>query len=280
MPLPDSKPEDSFLQCDIPQTNCHAELFFRTKKLDKSELKATITQYIRRSYERKAGAQRQFVKSPVKRTEIRNSRLCSKIKKILNQSSIIRKESNDVNSGNESSWEDLDINDFEESWQERKLPINLRRKTSYLRPPSKKIKFDFNKKSGETKKKTKKYVKPSINFPVLNKTTSLPSDTKTVTSDSRTNAAIEEDEKIQELFLAFRKHYVKNIAEATDDPKDIQFTFKQYWNNLPTAENEHFSQSSPSTRVNETFCFCKIRKHEKSKMELLFACDIYDNWYH
>ena len=54
--LPDSK-HDSFLR-DIPQTNCHVELFFRTKKLDKSELKAMITQYIRRSYERKAGARR------------------------------------------------------------------------------------------------------------------------------------------------------------------------------------------------------------------------------
>ena len=51
LPLPDSKSEDSFLQRDIPQTNCHAELFFSTKKLDKSELKATIMQYIRRSYE-------------------------------------------------------------------------------------------------------------------------------------------------------------------------------------------------------------------------------------
>ena len=110
--LPDSKPEDSFLQCDIPQINCHAELLFTTKKLDKSELKATITQYIRRSYERKAGAQRQFVESAVKRTEIRNSRLCTKIKKTLNQSGIIRKESDDVNSDNESSWEDLDINPF------------------------------------------------------------------------------------------------------------------------------------------------------------------------
>ena len=136
LPLPDSKPEGSFFQCDIPQTNCHAELFFRTKKLDKSELKATITQYVRRSYERKAGAQRQFLESAVKRTEIRNSRLCTKIKKTLNQSSIIRKESNDVNSDNESSWEDLDIKDFEESWLERKSPINLRRKASYLRPPS------------------------------------------------------------------------------------------------------------------------------------------------
>ena len=45
--LPHSKPEDSFLQCDIPQTNCHAELFFITKKkLDKSDLKATIMQCI------------------------------------------------------------------------------------------------------------------------------------------------------------------------------------------------------------------------------------------
>ena len=77
-----------------------------------------ITQYIRRSYERKAGAQRQFVESAVKQTEIKNSRLCTKIEKTLNQSSIIRKESNDVNSDNETSWEDLDINDFEDSWQE------------------------------------------------------------------------------------------------------------------------------------------------------------------
>ena len=92
LPLPDSKSEDSFLQCDIPQTNCHTELFFRTKKLDKSELKGTITQYIRRSYERKASAQRQFVESAVKQTEIKNSRLCTKIKKTLNQSRIIQQK--------------------------------------------------------------------------------------------------------------------------------------------------------------------------------------------
>ena len=85
---------------------------------------------------------------------------------------------------------------------------------------------------------------------------------------------------MQESFSAFREHYVKNIAEAIDNPKDIQFTLKQYWNNLPTAEKEHFSQSSPTIRVNETFCFCKIRKHEKSKIGPLFACDICDNWYH
>ena len=41
-------------------------------------------------------------------------------------------------------------------------------------------------------------------------------------------------------FLAFRKYYVKNIAEAIDNPKDIQFTLKQYWNNLPTAEIKPF----------------------------------------
>ena len=69
---------------------------------------------------------------------------------------------------------------------------------------------------------------------------------------------------MEESFLEFRKHYVKNIAEAIDDPKDIQFTLKQYLNNLPTAEKEHFSQSSPSIRANETFCFCNIPKHEKS----------------
>ena len=90
----------------------------------------------------------------------------------------------------------------------------------------------------------------------------------------------EEDEKMQESFSPFRKHYVGNIAEAIHDPKDIQFTLKQYWNNLPAAEKEHFSQSSPSIRVNETFCFCKIHKHEKSKMGPLFACDICDKWYH
>ena len=58
--------------------------FLEQKKLDKSELKATVTQYIRRSYKRKAGAQRQFVESAVKRTEIKNSRFCTKIKKTLN----------------------------------------------------------------------------------------------------------------------------------------------------------------------------------------------------
>ena len=115
-----------------------------------------------------------------------------------------------------------------------KSPNNLRRKTSYLRPPSKKIKFNFNQKLGETKKNTKKYVQPFISSPVINETASLTLDTKTITS-------------------AIRKHYVKNIAEAIDNPKDIQFALKQYWNNLPTAEKEHFSQSSPSIRVNETF---------------------------
>ena len=60
---------------------------------------------------------------------------------------------------------------------------NLRRKSSYLTPPSKKIKFDFNKKSRETTKKTKKYVKPSISSPVLTKTASLPFDAKTITLD-------------------------------------------------------------------------------------------------
>ena len=176
--------------------------------------------------------------------------------------------------------EDLDINDFEVSWKEWKSTINLKRKTSYLRQPSKKIKLYFNKKSGETKKKTKKYVKPSVNSPVLNNIASLPSDTKPITLDSKQNAAIEEDEKMQESFSAFRKHYVKNIAEIIDGPKDGQFTLKQYWNNLPSAEKEHFSQSSSSVRENETFSFCKIRKHKKLKIGPLFACDICDNWYH
>ena len=40
---------------------------------------------------------------------------------------------------------------------------------------------------------------------------------------------------------------MKNITEAIDDPKDIQFILKEYWNNLPAAEKEHFSQSSSST---------------------------------
>ena len=72
-------------------------------------------QYIRRSHERKSSAQRQFVESAVKQTEIKNRRLCTKIKKTLNQSNIIRKESDGIISDNESSWGDLDINDFEES---------------------------------------------------------------------------------------------------------------------------------------------------------------------
>ena len=74
-----------------------------------------------------------------------------------------------INSDNGSSREDLDINDFEESWQERESTINVRRNTSYLRPPSTKIKFDFNKKSRETTKKMKNYLKPSISSPVLTK---------------------------------------------------------------------------------------------------------------
>ena len=104
-----------YCQKILPDVSCYAELFFITKKLDKSDLKATITQYIRRSHERKSSAQRQFVKFAVKQTEIKNRGLCTKIKKTLNQSNIIRKESDGIISDNESPWEDLDINDFEES---------------------------------------------------------------------------------------------------------------------------------------------------------------------
>ena len=67
-----------------------------------------------------------------------------------------------------------------------------------------------------------KYVKPFINFPVLNKTVSLLFNVKTVTSDSKPNAAFKKkDEEMQEPFSAFRKHYAKNIAEAIDDPEGI-----------------------------------------------------------
>ena len=79
LPFPDSKPENSFLQCDISASYCHAELFSRTKKLGKSELKATITLFmLRRSHEWKAGSQRQFVESVVKQTEQKDSRLSTK----------------------------------------------------------------------------------------------------------------------------------------------------------------------------------------------------------
>ena len=53
----------------------------------------------------------------------------------------MRKESVSINGDNESSQEDLDINDFKESWQERESMINLRRKTSTLRQSSKKSKI-------------------------------------------------------------------------------------------------------------------------------------------
>ena len=58
---------------------------------------------------------------------------------------------------------------------------------------------------------------------------------------------------------------MKNIAEAIVDLKDIQFSLKQYWNNSENkcSEKEHFSQSSPNITVNERFCFCKSRIHEK-----------------
>ena len=47
-------------------TNCHAELFFRTKKLDKTELPAIVAEYIKRTYSRRRGSQRQFVHSQSK----------------------------------------------------------------------------------------------------------------------------------------------------------------------------------------------------------------------
>ena len=47
----------------VALTNCHTELFFRTKKLDKTELRATVAEYIKKTYSRRQDSQRQFVDS-------------------------------------------------------------------------------------------------------------------------------------------------------------------------------------------------------------------------
>lgn len=88
----------------------------------------------------------------------------------------------------------------------RRPPITLKRKTSYLKPPSRKIKSDVKKKSVERKKNSKIYVKSSVNSPVLNKTAKLSLDAKTVNSNSKPAAGIKEGEKEQESFLTFREH--------------------------------------------------------------------------
>ena len=52
-----------YKEAETKLTNCHAELFFRTKKLEKTEPRATAVEYIKRTYSRRRGSQRQFVDS-------------------------------------------------------------------------------------------------------------------------------------------------------------------------------------------------------------------------
>ena len=59
-------------------TNTHVELFFRTEKLDKTELRAVVAEYIKRTYSRRRGSQRQFVDSYSK-TERKISKTETKI---------------------------------------------------------------------------------------------------------------------------------------------------------------------------------------------------------
>ena len=59
-------------------TNSHVELFFRTKKLDKTELRAAVAECIKRTYSRRRGSQRQFVDSHSK-TERKISKAETKI---------------------------------------------------------------------------------------------------------------------------------------------------------------------------------------------------------
>ena len=112
-------------------TNCHAELFFRTKKLDKTELRPTVAEYIKKTYSRRRGSQRQFVDSYLK-TERKISRKETKI--LTHALGLSERQSSDKSDGKERNQPTTESK-FEESWQEKRPTKRKRDRDTSLSPP-------------------------------------------------------------------------------------------------------------------------------------------------
>ena len=129
-------------------TNRHAELFFRTKKLDKTKLRATVDEYIKRTYSLRRGSQSQFVDSYSK-TE---RKISKKETKVLRHALGLSKEQSSEKSDDEERNQPTTECKFEESWQEKPPTKRKRDRDIYLSPPSNKIKFKMKMKNKENAK--------------------------------------------------------------------------------------------------------------------------------
>ena len=123
------------------QNSLTVDLFFRTKRLDKTELRATVAEYIKRTYSRRRGSQRQFVDSYSK-TET----------KTLTHALGLNEEQSSDKSNDEERNQPTAESKFEESWQEKRPTKRKRDRDTYLLPPSKKMKFEMKMKNKENVK--------------------------------------------------------------------------------------------------------------------------------
>ena len=106
-----------YKKAETKLTNCHAELFFRAKKLEKTEPRATAVEYIKRTYSRRRGSQRQFVDSYSK-TE---RKISKRETKILTHALGLSEEQSSYKSDDEECSQPFTESKFEESWQEKRL---------------------------------------------------------------------------------------------------------------------------------------------------------------
>ena len=125
-------------------TNCHAELFFRTKKLDKTKLRYIFI----KTYSLRRGSQSQFVDSCSK-TE---RKISKKETKVLTHALGLSKEQSSDKSDDEERNQPTTECKFEESWQEKPPTKRKRDRGTYLSSPSKKIKFKMKMKNKENAK--------------------------------------------------------------------------------------------------------------------------------
>ena len=134
-----NKEEKNLLSC---------RTIFQNKKIDKTELRATAAENIKRTYVRRRGSQRQFVDSYSK-TE---RKISKKETKILTHVSGLREEQSSDKSDDKERNQATNESKFEELWQEKRSTRCKRNRDTYLSPPSKEIKFEMKMKNKENAK--------------------------------------------------------------------------------------------------------------------------------
>ena len=122
--------------------------YFSEQKIDKTELRATAAENIKRTYLRRRGSQRQFVDSYSK-TE---RKISKKETKILTHVSGLREEQSSDKSDDKERNQATNESKFEELWQEKRSTRCKRNRDTYLSPPSKEIKFEMKMKNKENAK--------------------------------------------------------------------------------------------------------------------------------